>query len=454
MRSDHLAPHVDAFKIASYVLAWDPLLAKVAATGRPIIASTGMATLEECTHAVAVMRQAGAKDITLLHCVSAYPTPPGEANLAAIKTLRDATGCPVGWSDHTVSPGVIHRAVHRWYAPLIEFHLDLDGLGAEYASGHCWLPYEMAAVIREVRTAEAADGNGLKVPMAVGACRPRMARRSERRPAPAAQRATHLLRGLTTLMSVVAIIQARMGSKRLPGKVLKPLAGKPLLWHSIHRLRKCARLDTIVVATSNAPQDAAVADLAQSEGIPFYRGSEEDVLARLAGVAAAFEATVIVRVNADAPLIDPALIDKLVERLIAADADYVMAPPDAPCFHDGVDPMSRRVLDRMMRVAHDDPLAREHVTGFLKVHRDFGRIALLEVEPALALAGPSLAIDTAEDFAFFEEALSPPWRARGRAGLARGGGALRGRRQGAHARRQAMTASRPVTGPKTCGEPA
>jgi N-acetylneuraminate synthase len=72
----------------------------------------------------------------------------------------------VGWSDHTVSPGVIHRAVHRWGASLIEFHLDLDGLGAEYAAGHCWLPYEMAAVIREVRAAEAADGNGLKVPMA------------------------------------------------------------------------------------------------------------------------------------------------------------------------------------------------------------------------------------------------------------------------------------------------
>jgi N-acetylneuraminate synthase len=163
---DVLAPHVDSFKIASYELIWDPLLAKAAATGKPCIVSTGMATLEESTHAVEVLRAAGAKDIMLLHCVSAYPTPPGEANLAANKTLRDATACPVGWSDHTVSPGVIHRAVHHWDATLIEFHLDLDGLGPEYAAGHCWLPYEMAAVIREVRTAESADGNGLKVPMA------------------------------------------------------------------------------------------------------------------------------------------------------------------------------------------------------------------------------------------------------------------------------------------------
>lgn len=163
---DILEPHVDCFKIASYELIWDRLLAKVAATGKPVIISTGMATLEESTHAVGVLREAGAQDVTLLHCVSAYPTPPDEANLAAIKTLREAANCPVGWSDHTVSPGVLHRAVHRWDAALIEFHLDLDGLGPEYGAGHCWLPYEMAAVIREVRAAETADGNGLKTPMA------------------------------------------------------------------------------------------------------------------------------------------------------------------------------------------------------------------------------------------------------------------------------------------------
>lgn len=204
-------------------------------------------------------------------------------------------------------------------------------------------------------------------------------------------------------MQVVAIIQARMGSKRLPGKVLMPLAGKPLLWHTIHRLRKCKSLNTIVVATSSLPENDAIAAFTEGEGIPLYRGSEEDVLARFAACASAFEADVIVRVNADAPLIDPALIDKLVQHLIVADADYVMTPPRAPCFHDGVDPMSRRVLDRLMRVAHHDPLAREHVAGFLKVHRRFGRIAFVDVEPALAVAGPRLSIDTPEDMAFFEK---------------------------------------------------
>jgi sialic acid synthase SpsE len=96
--------------------------------------------------------------------VSAYPTPPSEANLSAIAAIRDATRCRVGWSDHTRSPSVIARAVHRWDAEAIEYHLDLDGEGAEYAAGHCWLPEEIAPVIAGIREAQLADGNGFKGP--------------------------------------------------------------------------------------------------------------------------------------------------------------------------------------------------------------------------------------------------------------------------------------------------
>jgi N-acetylneuraminate synthase len=159
-----LAPHVAFFKVASYELLWGDLLRAVARSGKPVVLSTGLATLDEIKIAVDTLKESGAVDITLLHCVSAYPTPPAEANLAAIKTIAQATGCPVGWSDHTVSPGVMHRAIHKWNAPLVEFHLDLDGTGAEYASGHCWLPYEIGALIREVRAAESADGTGIKAP--------------------------------------------------------------------------------------------------------------------------------------------------------------------------------------------------------------------------------------------------------------------------------------------------
>ncbi|SLN38369.1 N-acetylneuraminate synthase family protein [Oceanibacterium hippocampi] len=161
-----LEPHVAFYKIASYELPWDGLLAAVAATGKPVVLSTGMATMAEIHHAVDVLRTGGATEVTLLHTVSAYPTPPEEANLAAIDTIRAATGCAVGWSDHTVRPGVVHRAIGRHGATMIEFHLDLDGKGAEFAAGHCWLPDQIAAVIAEVRAGEAAEGNGEKVPTA------------------------------------------------------------------------------------------------------------------------------------------------------------------------------------------------------------------------------------------------------------------------------------------------
>jgi N-acetylneuraminate synthase len=161
---EELRPYVDFYKIASYELLVTKLLEACAATAKPIVLSTGMATLDEIKAAVATLRGAGAGDITLLHCVSAYPAPAREANLAAIASIRDATGCAVGWSDHTRRPAVIERAVHRWGAGAVEFHLDLDGQGAEYAAGHCWLPGEIAPVIARIRESLVADGQGFKGP--------------------------------------------------------------------------------------------------------------------------------------------------------------------------------------------------------------------------------------------------------------------------------------------------
>jgi sialic acid synthase SpsE len=159
-----LEPFVDFYKVASYELLVDDLLKACAATGKPVVLSTGMATMAEITAAAAVLQRAGARDITLLHCVSAYPTPAEEANLSAIAAIRDATGLKTGWSDHTRRPAVIERAVHRWGAACVEFHLDLDGKGAEYAAGHCWLPQEIAPVITRIRESLVADGTGFKGP--------------------------------------------------------------------------------------------------------------------------------------------------------------------------------------------------------------------------------------------------------------------------------------------------
>ncbi|MFC3051244.1 N-acetylneuraminate synthase family protein [Kordiimonas pumila] len=161
---EELDPHVSFFKIASYELPWDALIKACAATGKPLILSTGMATIDEIEHAVAVFHDAGGKGLTLLHCVSGYPTPIEFCNLAAIKTLRETFDVPVGWSDHSRNPVIVSQALNHWGASVVEFHLDLDEQGAEYASGHCWLPKEIAPVIAACRQLEAANGTGIKEP--------------------------------------------------------------------------------------------------------------------------------------------------------------------------------------------------------------------------------------------------------------------------------------------------
>ena len=161
---EELKPYIDFFKIASYELLWDDLLIACALTEKPVIISTGMATLNEIKHAVEVLRSNNCEP-TVLHCTSAYPTPYVEANLSAIETIRDATGCAIGWSDHTVDPGVIHRAIHKWGAKTVEFHLDLEGKGDEFETGHCWLPETIGRVIEQVRHGQKSDGDGVKEPV-------------------------------------------------------------------------------------------------------------------------------------------------------------------------------------------------------------------------------------------------------------------------------------------------
>lgn len=170
-----LLPHVDFFKVASYELLWLDLIAALAATGKPLVMSTGMAKMDEVDAAVAAARAAGASDLRLLHCVSGYPTPPEQCNLAAIETLRERQGCPVGWSDHSARPDVVKRAVGRWGAADVEVHLDLDGRGNE-AGEHNWTLERLRPLIASLGKHEregdgwgesAADGDGEKRPMPV-----------------------------------------------------------------------------------------------------------------------------------------------------------------------------------------------------------------------------------------------------------------------------------------------
>lgn len=201
---------------------------------------------------------------------------------------------------------------------------------------------------------------------------------------------------------VVAVIQARMGSTRLPGKVLRPVAGKPLLWHIVHRLRGCRLLEDIAVATTVNPADEAIVEWCNAEGITVVRGPEADVLARYAQAAEKLDADIIVRVTSDAPFIDAGFVDHLVATLIEQNGDYVLMDEGTECAHEGVDPFSRKALDRLMMDAAHDPAAREHVTGYFKLHPDFVKIVRAAPYPPFDRKGGRFSVDTPDDLAFVE----------------------------------------------------
>jgi len=137
---------------------------------------------------------------------------------------------------------------------------------------------------------------------------------------------------------IIGLIQVRMGSTRLPGKALRQIAGQPMLWHVIHRVRAAQRLDGVCVATSVNPLDDPIEKLACAESLPVYRGSETDVLDRLYQAARWLKATAVVRVTGDCPLVDPALIDRLVEfHLQNADKYDCVSNVHPPTFPDGLD---------------------------------------------------------------------------------------------------------------------
>ena len=216
-------------------------------------------------------------------------------------------------------------------------------------------------------------------------------------------------------LRIVAVIQARMGSTRLPGKVLRPVAGQPLLWHILHRLKQSRLIEDIVIATTTNPLDEAIVEFGAVHGIAVVRGPENDVLARFARAAELSDADIIVRVSSDAPFLDARFIDHLIASLIEQDGDYVLMEEGALCAHEGVDPLTRRGLDKLMMDAGDDPVAREHVTGYFKLHPDFVPIARASAYPLLARDGGRLTIDTPDDLAFVEAVHA---RLQGRAGEA------------------------------------
>ena len=199
---------------------------------------------------------------------------------------------------------------------------------------------------------------------------------------------------------VVAVIQARMGSSRLPGKVLMLVAGKPLLWHIIHRLRQCQTVDAIAVATPTDPRDDAIAKFCADEGVICVRGPLHNVLERYRLTAEQTGAETLLRVTGDAPLIDPGLVDYLVRGLQQLGGDFAQFEPGVLCAHEGVDVFSRHALNWLTTHAANDPVAREHVTSYFKLHAGKVATVLLPVYAPLAQEPARLSVDTIEDLAF------------------------------------------------------
>jgi spore coat polysaccharide biosynthesis protein SpsF len=173
-------------------------------------------------------------------------------------------------------------------------------------------------------------------------------------------------------VKVVGILQARMGSTRLPGKVLMQAAGMSLIRHMVDRVRRATRLDELWLATSVDPANDPLADEIDSTGIPVFRGSEGDVLSRFAAVAEKTGADWIVRLTGDCPLHDPEIIDAVIGYAVdhADRPDYVCNSL-RPTYPDGLDVevFTRDALSRAAREA-TTPLQREHVTPFIHRHHD------------------------------------------------------------------------------------
>jgi glutamate-1-semialdehyde aminotransferase/spore coat polysaccharide biosynthesis protein SpsF (cytidylyltransferase family)/predicted dehydrogenase len=197
---------------------------------------------------------------------------------------------------------------------------------------------------------------------------------------------------------VVAIIQARMGSSRLPGKSLAQIEKRPMLWHVIHRVKRASLIDRVVVATSTSPADDAIEKMCQENDVPCYRGSEHDVLDRFYGAARGEKASQVVRITADCPLIDPEVIDRVVRRFQRGDLDYA-SNAMVRSYPDGLDTeiFSFSALERAWHEASRTS-EREHVTPYLR--SDKFRTANVENNSTPFYQHYRWTVDEAEDLEF------------------------------------------------------
>ena len=205
---------------------------------------------------------------------------------------------------------------------------------------------------------------------------------------------------LASMNEVTAIIQARMSSSRLPGKVLLDLGGVPVLAHVINRLRK-TKVDQIVVATSTNTDDNDIAALAKCLTVDIFRGNLTDVLDRYYQASLSFPSTYILRITADCPLLDPCIVNSLLERGISGAYDFYSLAPSAP---DGLD---CTLLSRFaLHAAYHEallPSEREHVAPFIEKQPTRFRNGYYDHFPNEDLGHLRLTLDEPSDYSLLTE---------------------------------------------------
>ena len=198
---------------------------------------------------------------------------------------------------------------------------------------------------------------------------------------------------------MLGILQARMSSTRLPGKVMRPLLGEPMIARQIERLRRSERLTELVLATSTRADDDVLADWCSVAEVECYRGDLDDVLSRFLGVLGAKGwPEQFVRLTADCPLADPELIDRVIAEHLASGADYT-SMHEGRTFPKGLDvePCRTSALREIDALATGED--REHVTRYLYTHPERFTVHLVKRDPPLRYRWT---VDTPEDFAFVE----------------------------------------------------
>ena len=197
---------------------------------------------------------------------------------------------------------------------------------------------------------------------------------------------------------MLAILQARTSSRRLPGKVLKTILGRPMISLQIERLQRSRRLTRLVVATSTDPSDDVLAEVASSIGVDVYRGALDDVLGRFLGaLRSAGDPKTFLRLTADCPLADPDVVDLCIDHHVAGGFEYTHNSPDWT-FPKGLDVevVELAAFERVATAAQQ-AYQREHVTPYFYQHPEQFRIGRVTRTPPLRYRWT---VDTPEDFAF------------------------------------------------------